>query len=62
MIWLLTIAAVYAILAWLACWDIDLAVRLLPGPLTADLVLKFVVVTICLLVICVNLARAHWLW
>lgn len=59
---MMEIAVVYGIVAWLACWDIDLAVRLLPGPLTADLVLKFLVVTVCLVVVLVKLARAHWLW
>ena len=56
------VAIVYFVVAWLTAWDIDLAVRLLPGPLTADLALKFLVVTVCLVVVLVKSARAHWLW
>jgi hypothetical protein len=56
------IAIVYAVVAWLAGWDIDLAVIVARGPLMVDPVLKFVVVTICLVVVLVKLAQAHWLW
>jgi hypothetical protein len=56
------IAIVYFVVAWLAAWDIDLAVIVARGPLTVDPALKFVVVTICLVVVLVKLARAHWLW
>ena len=56
------LAIVYGIVAWLAAWDIDLAVIVARGPLTVDPVLKFIVVTICLVVVLVKLARAHWLW
>ena len=56
------LAIVYGIVAWLAAWDIDLAIIIARGPLTVDPVLKFIVVTICLVVVLVKLARAHWLW
>jgi hypothetical protein len=59
---MLEIAVCYGILAWLGCWDVDLAVRLLPGPLTADLMLKFLIVTICLVIVLVAMARHGWLW
>jgi hypothetical protein len=56
------IAIVYFVVAWLAAWDIDLVVMVVRGPLTVDPVLKFIVVTICLVVVLVKLARARWLW
>ena len=56
------IAIVYFVVAWLEAWAIDLAVIVARGPLTVDPALKFVVVTICLVVVLVKLARAQWLW
>ncbi len=52
----------YGVLAWLACWDVTLAVHLAPGPLGAELVLHFLIVTACLLVVLVKLAGRRWLW
>jgi hypothetical protein len=56
------IAIAYVVVAWLTAWEVDLAVLVSRSPLTVDPALKFVVVTICLLVVLVKLARAHWLW
>jgi hypothetical protein len=56
------IAIVFVVVAWLTAWDVDLAVLVSRGPLTVDPAIKFVVVTVCLVVVLVKLARAHWLW
>ena len=55
------LAIVYGVLAWLGCWDIDLVITLTRGPLALDPVLKFVVVTVCLVIILLKLFHAHWL-
>jgi hypothetical protein len=54
-------AIVYAIVAWLAAWLIDLMVIVARGPLLIDPALKLVVVLACLIVILVSLARHGWL-
>jgi hypothetical protein len=54
-------AIVYAIVAWLACWLIDLIIIVARGPVLIDPILKLVVVLICLAIIVIGLARHGWL-
>jgi hypothetical protein len=54
-------AIVYAIVAWLACWLVDLIVIVARGPLLIDPVLKLVIVLICLAIILFGLSRHGWL-
>jgi hypothetical protein len=56
------ISITYGILAWLSCWWIDITVALLRSPLWIDLIFKFGVVTICLLIIIVSLVRRRGLF
>jgi hypothetical protein len=54
-------AIVYAIVAWLACWLVDLIVIVARGPLLIDPVLKLIIVLICLAIILFGLSRHGWL-
>lgn len=54
-------ALVYAVVAWLACWLVDLVVIVARGPLLIDPVLKLVIVLLCLAVVLLGLARHGWL-
>ena len=54
-------AIVYAIVAWLACWLVDLIIIVARGPVLIDPILKLVIVLVCLLVILIGLARHGWL-
>lgn len=54
-------AIVYAIVAWLACWLVDLIVIVVRGPLLLDPVLKLIIVLICLAIILLGLSRHAWL-
>jgi hypothetical protein len=54
-------AIVYAIVAWLACWLVDLIVIVARGPVLIDPILKLVIVLLCLVVILIGLARHAWL-
>ena len=56
------VAIVYWVIAYLACWGVDLAVLVARGPLTIDSILKLVIVTVCLVVVLVKAAKVHWLW
>lgn len=55
------IAIVYGVVAWLACWLIDLIITVARGPLLIDPILKLIIVLACLLIILVRLARHGWL-
>jgi hypothetical protein len=55
------IALVYGVVAWLAVWWLDLLFLMLTGPLILMLVLKFIITTVCLVVIVWSLARRRWL-
>ena len=55
------IAIVYGIIAWLACWLVDLIIIVARGPLLIDPILKLVIVLVCLLIIVVRLARHGWM-
>jgi hypothetical protein len=54
-------AIVYFVVAWLACWLVDLVVIVARGPLVIDPVLKLVIVLVCLIVVLVGLGRSGWL-
>jgi hypothetical protein len=54
-------AIVYFVVAWLACWLIDLVVIVARGPLLIDPVLKLVIVLVCLIIVLLGLARHGWL-
>jgi hypothetical protein len=54
-------AIVYFVVAWLACWLVDLIVIVAREPLLIDPILKFAIVLLCLLVILVGLSRHGWL-
>jgi hypothetical protein len=54
-------AIVYAIIAWLACWLVDLIIFVARGPVMIDPILKLVIVLVCLIIILVGLARHGWL-
>jgi hypothetical protein len=56
------VAIVYAAVAWLVCWLIDLVVIVARGPVLIDPILKLVVVLLCVIVLLYRLAGAHWLW
>ena len=54
-------AIVYFVVAWLACWLVDLIVIVARGPVLIDPILKLVIVLLCLAVILVGLSRTRWL-
>ena len=54
-------AIVYAVVAWLACWLVDLIVIVARGPVLIDPILKLLIVLICLIIVLVGLARHGWL-
>ena len=54
-------AIVYAIIAWLACWLVDLIIIVARGPVLIDPILKLVIILICLVVILIGLAKHGWL-
>jgi hypothetical protein len=54
-------AIVYAVVAWLACWLVDLLIQLSSRPLMLDPILKAIIVLICLAIILFGLSRHGWL-
>jgi hypothetical protein len=54
-------AIVYFVVAWLACWLVDLIVVVARGPLLIDPVLKLIIVLVCLAIILFGLSRHGWL-
>jgi hypothetical protein len=54
-------AIVYAIVAWLACWLVDLVIIVARGPVLIDPILKLIIVAVCLIIILVGLGRTRWL-
>jgi hypothetical protein len=54
-------AIVYFVVAWLACWIIDLVIIVARGSVLIDPILKLVVVLLCLAVVLIGLARHNWL-
>jgi hypothetical protein len=55
------VSITYFVVAWLACWLIDLIIIIARGPLTIDPVLKFIVVLLCLSIVLYRLAHHGWL-
>ena len=54
-------AIVYFVVAWLACWLVDLIVIVARGPVLIDPILKLVIVLLCLAVVLIGLSRHGWL-
>ena len=55
-------AIVYGVIAWLACWLVDLVIFVARSPgLAIDPILKLVIVLACLVIILLGLARNRWL-
>jgi hypothetical protein len=55
-------AIVYGVIAWLACWLVDLVIIVARGPvLLVDPILKLIIVLVCLIIVMVGLARHRWL-
>jgi hypothetical protein len=54
-------AIVYAVVAWLACWLVDLIVIVARGPVLIDPILKLIIVLLCLSVIVFGLSHQRWL-
>ena len=54
-------AIVYFVIAWLACWLVDLIVIVARGPLLIDPILKLVIVLLCLAIVLLGLSRHGWL-
>jgi hypothetical protein len=54
-------AIVYFVVAYLACWLVDLIVTVARGPLLIDPVLKLIIVLVCLAIILFGLSRHGWL-
>ena len=41
-------AIVFGVIAWLACWLVDLIIIVARGPVLIDPILKFIIVLLCL--------------
>ena len=54
-------AIVYFVVAWLACWLVDLVIVVARGPVLIDPILKLIIVLVCLVIVLVGLARHAWL-
>ena len=54
-------AIVYFIIAWLACWLVDLIVIVARGPVLIDPILKLIIITVCLAIIMINMSKVRWL-
>jgi len=55
------VAIVYFVIAWLACWAVDLIIIVASRPIMLDPVVKLVIVLVCLIIILLRLARHGWL-
>lgn len=56
------VAIVYAIIAWLACWLVDLIVIVVTRPIYFDTLAKLIIVLVCLLIILFQNSRNRWLF
>jgi len=56
------VAIYYGIVAWLACWEVDLTVAIARGPLFIDPIIKWIIVLICLVIILRGDMRLTWGW
>jgi hypothetical protein len=55
------VAIVYFVVAWLACWLVDLVIIVARGPVLIDPILKLIIVLVCLIVVLLRLAKHGWL-
>ena len=55
------VAIVYFIIAWLACWLVDLIIIVARGPVLIDPILKLTIVLVCLLIVLLRLAKLGWM-
>jgi hypothetical protein len=55
------VAIYYFVVAWLACWLVDLTLIVARGPVMIDPIPKFVIVLLCLIAVVVRLPRHGWL-
>jgi hypothetical protein len=55
------VALVYFVIAWLACWMVDLVIIVARGPVMIDPILKLIIVLICLVIVLIRLSRHGWL-
>jgi hypothetical protein len=54
-------AIVYFVVAYLACWLVDLLIQITSRPLMLDPMLKAIIVLGCLVVVLIGLSRNRWL-
>jgi hypothetical protein len=54
-------AIVYFVVAYLACWLVDLLIQITSRPLLLDPMLKAIIVLICLAIVLIGLSRNRWL-
>jgi len=55
------VAIVYFVIAWLACWLVDLVIIVARGPVLIDPIIKLIIVLICLIIVLLRLAKHGWL-
>jgi hypothetical protein len=55
-------AIVYGVVAWLACWLVDLIIIVARGPVLIDPILKLIIVLVCLAIILLGLSRHGYLY
>lgn len=57
-----SLAIFYGVVAWLACWAIDLIILVARSPVVPlDPVLKLIVVLVCLIFLLIRVGRHGWL-
>jgi hypothetical protein len=54
-------AIVYFVVAYLACWLVDLLIQITSRPLMLDPMLKAIIVLVCLVCVLIGLSRNRWL-
>jgi hypothetical protein len=54
-------AIVYFVVAYLACWAVDLAILCTRIPFNIDPAIKLIIVLICLVIVLIGLSKAKWL-
>jgi hypothetical protein len=55
------VAIYYFVVAYLACWLVDLIVIVARGPVLIDPILKLAIVLVCLIAVLFQLPRHGWL-
>ena len=56
------IALYYFVVAYLACWEVDLIIIVARGPVMIDPILKFIIVLVCLVLVLMGGRTHHWWW